>query len=60
MHSILTEQAYYDWVKRFILFHNKLHPEKTGIEKVEEFLKNKRLPLIIFSPQIQHRNSYRY
>lgn len=39
-YSIRTEQAYYDWVRRFILFHDKSHPEKMGggVEKVEEFL----------------------
>ena len=26
--SIRTEQTYTDWIKRFILFHNKRHPEK--------------------------------
>ncbi len=25
-YSIRTEQAYDQWVKRFILFHNKRHP----------------------------------
>jgi len=25
-YSLRTEQAYTDWIKRFILFHNKRHP----------------------------------
>ena len=25
-YSIRTEQAYIDWIKRFILFHGKRHP----------------------------------
>jgi len=25
--SIRTEDAYHDWSKRFILFHNKRHPQ---------------------------------
>jgi hypothetical protein len=25
-YSIRTEQAYCDWIKRFILFHHKRHP----------------------------------
>ena len=26
-YSIRTEQTYLDWVKRFILFHGKRHPQ---------------------------------
>jgi hypothetical protein len=26
-YSIRTEQAYVDWIRRFILFHGKRHPE---------------------------------
>jgi len=25
-YSLRTEQAYSDWIRRFILFHNKRHP----------------------------------
>jgi len=27
-YSLRTEQAYVDWIKRFILFHNKRHPRE--------------------------------
>ena len=37
-YSIRTEQAYVDWIKRFILFHDKRHPENMGKEDVEKFL----------------------
>lgn len=37
-YSIRTEQAYVGWVKRFILFHNKRHPEELGEAEVGEFL----------------------
>jgi len=37
-YSIRTEQAYADWVRRFILFHNKRHPSVLGKQEVEEFL----------------------
>ena len=37
-YSIRTEQAYVDWIKRFILFHGKHHPEKMGAAEVEAFL----------------------
>ena len=37
-YSIRTEQAYTDWIRRFILFHGKRHPEGMGAGEVEAFL----------------------
>lgn len=37
-YSIRTESAYVDWIKRFILFHDKRHPRDMGAEEVEAFL----------------------
>jgi integron integrase len=37
-YSIRTEQAYVDWARRFILFHNKRHPAQMGSREVEAFL----------------------
>jgi integron integrase len=37
-YSIRTEQAYVDWIKRFILFHGKRHPKDMGAPEVERFL----------------------
>lgn len=37
-YSIRTEQAYPDWIKRFILFHHKKHPREMGAPEVEQFL----------------------
>ena len=37
-YSIRTEQAYTDWIRRFILHHNKQHPEQMGAPEVEAFL----------------------
>ncbi len=37
-YSIRTEQAYTDWIKRFILFHGKQHPATLGASEVETFL----------------------
>ena len=31
-YSIRTEQAYVQWIRRFILFHNKRHPKDMGEE----------------------------
>ncbi|MYM25300.1 tyrosine-type recombinase/integrase [Duganella sp. FT135W] len=37
-YSIRTEQAYVDWVRRFVLFHNKRHPAEMGKQELEAFL----------------------
>jgi integron integrase len=37
-YSIRTEEAYIDWIKRFILFHGKTHPGDMGAREVEAFL----------------------
>ncbi len=37
-YSIRTEQAYVDWVKRYIIFHGKRHPAKMGTVEVSAFL----------------------
>lgn len=36
--SYRTEQTYCDWIKRFILFHNKRHPNEMGVEEIRAFL----------------------
>ena len=37
-YSIRTEEAYVQWVRRFIFFHNKRHPDDMGRQEVEAFL----------------------
>lgn len=37
-YSLRTERAYMDWIKRFILFHGKRHPETMAVAEVEAFL----------------------
>jgi integron integrase len=37
-YSYRTEQAYVDWIKRFVLFHQKRHPKDMGRAEVEAFL----------------------
>ena len=39
-YSLRTEDAYADWVKRFILFHGKRHPREMGAAEVEAFRKD--------------------
>ena len=37
-YSIRTEDAYVDWARRFILFHDKRHPSELGASEVAAFL----------------------
>jgi integron integrase len=37
-YSIRTERSYAQWIKRFILFHNKRHPRDMGKMEIEAFL----------------------
>lgn len=37
-YSIRTETQYLQWIKRFILFHDKRHPREMGAVEVEAFL----------------------
>jgi integron integrase len=37
-YSIRTEQAYVDWIKRYILHFDKAHPKDLGAREVEAFL----------------------
>lgn len=36
--SLRTEEAYCDWIRRFILFHHKRHPAEMGAEDIRQFL----------------------
>jgi len=37
-YSIRTEKSYISWIKRFILFHGKRHPQDMGRPEIEAFL----------------------
>jgi integron integrase len=37
-YSYRTEQTYTDWIKRYILFHNKRHPKDMGAIEIRAFL----------------------
>lgn len=36
--SYRTEQTYVDWIRRYILFHQKRHPKELGKEEINRFL----------------------
>jgi hypothetical protein len=37
-YSLRTEQAYIQWIRRFIFFHDKRHPETMGEPEISRFL----------------------
>jgi hypothetical protein len=37
-YSIRTEKSYARWIRRFIWFHDKRHPQEMGAPEVEAFL----------------------
>src|SRR5580658_10298784 len=37
-YSYRTEEQYLGWIRRFILFHHKRHPDSMGAAEVEAFL----------------------
>ena len=37
-YSKRTEEAYIGWIKRFILFHNKRHPNEMGKDEIQKFI----------------------
>jgi hypothetical protein len=37
-YSVRTEEAYVQWIRRFIVHHGKRHPCELGSEEVEAFL----------------------
>jgi integron integrase len=39
-YSKKTEEAYINWIKRFILFHNKRHPRELGAGDIKAFVDN--------------------
>ncbi|MEG8990433.1 integron integrase [Ignavibacteria bacterium 4148-Me] len=37
-YSRKTEEAYIGWIKRYILFHNKRHPNEMGKDEIQKFI----------------------
>jgi integron integrase len=37
-YSYRTEETYVQWIRRYILFHNKRHPQEMGVPEIEAFL----------------------
>ena len=49
-YSIRTEQAYVEWVRRFIHFHDKRHPAQLGAPEVQAFLTHLAVDRSVASP----------
>jgi len=52
-YSLRTEQAYLDWMRRFILFHAKRHPTELGEGEIASFLSDLALHQVAPSTQNQ-------
>jgi Phage integrase, N-terminal SAM-like domain len=37
-YSYRTEQSYVQWIRRYILFHNKRHPQDMAVPEITAFL----------------------
>jgi len=37
-YSYRTEETYVQWIRRYILFHDKRHPNEMGVSEIEAFL----------------------
>lgn len=37
-YSYRPEETYVQWIRRYILFHNKQHPQEMGVAEIEAFL----------------------
>lgn len=37
-YSLRTERSYQDWIRRYVIFHNKRHPREMGAKEMEAFL----------------------
>jgi site-specific recombinase XerD len=52
-YSIRTEEAYVQWIRRFILFHDKRHPLEMGSAEITQFLSNLAVQKVSASTQNQ-------
>lgn len=53
-YSPRTEKTYLDWIRQYILFHNKKHPREMGISEVQVFISHLARERIV-SPSTQNQ-----
>src|ERR1022692_4772259 len=57
-HSLRTEKAYRQWIKRFIFFHGKRHPKDLGPPEIRSFLNDQASrQMVAVSTQNQASNA---
>jgi site-specific recombinase XerD len=39
-YSERTEKTYINWIRSYIIFHNKQHPKDLGTEEIKKFINN--------------------
>ena len=60
-YSYKTEKSYVNWIKRYIIFHNKQHPKEMGEKEIEEFLTHLAVEEnVAASPQNQALNEINF
>jgi len=37
-YSSRTEETYTNWVRQFIIYHNKRHPSQMGVQEINQFI----------------------
>ncbi len=47
--SLVTEQTYVQWIKRYIIFHKVRHPQEMGVAEIREFLTHLAVKLEVTS-----------
>ena len=45
-YSYRTEDTYIQWIRRYMLFHNKRHPREMGVPEIEAFLSQAKGPSV--------------
>ena len=50
-YSYRTEETYVQWIRRYILFHNKRHPNEMGTPEIEAFLTHLAIDQQLSPPQ---------
>jgi integron integrase len=53
-YSPRTEKTYLDWIRQYILFHNKKHPREMGVSEVQAFISHLASERIV-SPSTQNQ-----
>jgi hypothetical protein len=56
-YSIRTEQTYVEWIRRFIIFHDKRHPKDMGKKEISQYLSHQNSFVPILESDEKNRRS---